>query len=135
MCGIQQSLMSLNLKFNFHLYSRCCVLFASYGHVGTNPLIRKNSLQLVVWKCYSTCPNLLIDLSHLRQKYVACVFVGGSPPVGLDIPGTDWWCCANTDQKLDLSFTDGVTTWHAYMYWMLGFTLHVNNVFFTSFRP
>ena len=58
-----QSLMYLNLKFNFHLYIGCYVLFVSYGHVGTNLLIRKHSLQLVVWKCYSTCPDLLIDLS------------------------------------------------------------------------
>ena len=71
-----QHLMCLNLKFNFHLYIRCYVLFVSYGHVGTNQLIRKHSLQLVVWKCYSTCPDLLIDLSHLILK-ICCMCVGG----------------------------------------------------------
>ena len=71
-----QRLMCLNLKFNFHLYIRCYVLFVSYGHVGTNQLIRKHSLQLVVWKCYSTCPDLLIDLSHLILK-ICCMCVGG----------------------------------------------------------
>ena len=76
MCGILQSLMSLNLKFNFHLYSMCYVLFASFGHMGTDPLIRKHSLQIVVWKCYSTCPNLFIDISHLILK-ICCMYVCG----------------------------------------------------------
>ena len=58
------------------------------------------------------------------------MFVGGSPPVDLVISGTDWCWCANTDQELDLSLTDGVNTWHGYIYWVLGFTLHANNVFF-----
>ena len=26
--------MCLNLKFNFHIYIKCYVLFASYGHLG-----------------------------------------------------------------------------------------------------
>ena len=69
-----KSLMCLNLKFNFHLYIRCYVLFVSYGHVGTDQLIRKHSLQLVFWKCYSTCPDLLIDLSHLILK-ICCMCV------------------------------------------------------------
>ena len=107
------------------------MLFVSYGHVGTDQLIRKHSLQLVVWKCYSTCSDLLIDFSHLILKYVACVFVGGSPLVGVDISGTNWCWHANTDKELDPSFTDGINTWHAYIYWVMGFTLHANNVFFT----
>ena len=68
--------MCLNLKFNFYHYSRCYVLFASYGHVGTNLLIRKHSLQLVVWKCYITCPNLINELSHLILK-ICCMCVSG----------------------------------------------------------
>ena len=71
---------------------------------GTDSLIRKHSLQIVVWKCYSTFPSLLIDLSHLILKYVACVFVGDSPPVNLDISGTDWCWCANIGEKLHLNF-------------------------------
>ena len=72
---------------------------------------------------------------HLILKYVACVLVRGSPPVGFVISSTDWCWYGNTDQELDLSFTDGINTWHAYIYWVLGFTLHAKNVFFTSFRP
>ena len=119
-----QSLMCLNLKFNFHLHIRCYVLFVSYGHVDTDQLIRKHSLQLVVWKCYSTCPDLLIDLSHLILKYVACVLVGGSPLVDLVISGTNWCWHPNTNLELNLSVTDGINTWYAYIYWVLGFTLH-----------
>ena len=68
--------MCLNLKFNFYHYSRCYVLFASYGHVGTDLLMRKHSLQLVVWKYYITCPNLIIELSHLILK-ICCMCVCG----------------------------------------------------------
>ena len=50
------------------------------------------------------------------QKYVACVFVGGSPPVGLVISGTNWCWCADTDKEAHLSFTDGINTWHAQIY-------------------
>ena len=47
---------------------------------GTNSLIRKHSLCPVGWKCYSTCPNLLIDLSHLIVKiYCMCVCGGFTP--------------------------------------------------------
>ena len=125
-----QSLMCLNLKVNFHLYIRCYVLFTSYGHVATDPLIRKHSLQLVVWKCYSTCPDLLIDLSHLILKICCMCVCGGSPLVDLVISGTDWCWHANTNLELDLSFTDGINTWYAHIYWVLGFTLHANHVLF-----
>ena len=94
-CGIQQRLMCLNCAM-------CCL--PAMAMQGTNLLIRKHSLQLVVWKCYSACPDLLIDLSHLILKYVACVLVEGSPLVDLDISGTDWCWCVNTDVELDLSF-------------------------------
>ena len=50
--------------------------------------------------------------------------------VGVDISGTNWCWHANTDEELDLSFTDGINTWYAYIYWVMGFTLHANNVFF-----
>ena len=125
-----QSLMCLNLKFNFHLYIGCCVLFVSYGHVGTDQLIRKHSLQLVVWKCYSTCSDLLINLSHLILKICCMCVGGGSPLVGLVISGTVWCWHANTNLEFVLSFTDGINAWYAHIYWVLGFILHANNVFF-----
>ena len=111
------------------------MLFVSYCHVGTNPLIRKHSLQLVVWKCYSTCPDLLIDLSHLILKLCCMCVCGGSPLVGVDISGTNWCWHANTNLELDLSVTDGINTWHGYVYWVLGFTLHANNVFPYNLGP
>ena len=59
------------------------------------------------------------------------MFVGGSPLVGVDISGTNWCWHANTNLELDLSFTDGINTWHAHIYLVMGFTLHTHNVFFS----
>ena len=93
------------------------MLFVSYGHVGTDQLIRKHSLQLVVWKCYSTCPDLLIDLSHLNTKNMLHVCSwGGSPLVDLVISGTNWCWHANTNLEFDLSVTDGSNAWYAHIY-------------------
>ena len=61
--------------FTFISGAMCCL--SAMVIWGTNSLIRKHSLHLPVWKCWSTCPNLLIDLSHLILKYVVCVFVWG----------------------------------------------------------
>ena len=58
------------------------------------------------------------------------MLVGGSPLVDLVISGNDWCWHANTNLELNLSVTDGINTWYAYIYWVLGFTLHANNVFF-----
>ena len=37
-------------------------------------------------------------------KYVACVFVGGSPLVDLVISGTNWCWCTDTEKEAHLSF-------------------------------
>ena len=68
-------------------------------------LLRKHTLQPVVWRCHLVCPNLLI-LTILTQilKYVACAFMGGSPSVHLVILGTNWCWCADTDKEAHLSF-------------------------------
>ena len=87
-------------------------------------------LTIVVWKCYSTCPDLLIDLSYLILKICCMCVCGGSPLVGVDISGTNWCWHANTNLELGLSVTNGINTWHAYVYRVLGFTLHANSVFF-----
>ena len=58
------------------------------------------------------------------------MLVGGSPLVGLVISGTDWCLHANTNLELHLSVTDGSNAWYAHIYWVLGCTLHANNVFF-----
>ena len=56
---------------------------------------------------------------------------GGSPLVDLVTSGTDWCWHANTNLEFEfvLSFTDGINAWYAHIYWVLGFTLHANNVF------
>ena len=70
-----------------------CQLWSCWVPIGVGllTLIRKHTLQLVVWKCHPACPGLLI-VAILTQilKYVACVFVGDSPPVDLVIWGTNW---------------------------------------------
>ena len=72
--------------------------------VGVLTLIRKHTLQLVVWKCHSACPDLLIlTILTLILKYVTCVFVGGSPPVHSVILGTNWCWCVDTDKEAHLS--------------------------------
>ena len=52
------------------------MLFTSYGHVGTDLLIRKHSLQLVVWKCVLHMPRSVNWLWHLILK-ICCMCVGG----------------------------------------------------------
>ena len=73
--------------------------------VGVPTLIRKHTLQLVVWKCHSACSDLLM-LTIFTQilKYVAWFFVDGSPPVGLVISGTNWCWCTDTDKEAHFSF-------------------------------
>ena len=70
-----------------------CQLWSSLVPIGVGALtlIRKHTLQLVVWKCLSACPDLvmLTMFTHILT-YVACVSVGDSPPVDLVISGTDW---------------------------------------------
>ena len=63
------------------------------------------------------------------------MLVGGSPPVDLVISGTDWCWHPNTNLELHLSVTDGSNAWYAHIYWVLGFTLHANNVFFHILGP
>ena len=74
-CGIQ-SLMCLSWKFTFHLISDAMCCLPTMVMWGTNSLIGKRTLQFVVWKYYSTCPNLLIDLSCLILK-ICCMCVCG----------------------------------------------------------
>ena len=64
-----------NLTFTYISGVMCCL--PAMVMWGTNLLIRKHSLQHVVWKYYSTCPNLLIDLSHLIPKICCMCICGG----------------------------------------------------------
>ena len=48
--------------------------------------------------------SVVIDHTHQILKYVACMFVGGSPPVGLVILGTDWCWYADTNKEAQLGF-------------------------------
>ena len=81
---------------------------ASHGHMGYRLVAvfpdKEAHLQLVVWKCYSTCQYLLIDHIHLVLKICCMCVYGGLPPVNLVILGTDWCWCTNTDKELHLSF-------------------------------
>ena len=66
--------LTLNLTSTFISGAMCCL--PAVVMWGMNQLIRKHSLHLVVWISYSTCPNLLIDLSHLILK-ICCMWVCG----------------------------------------------------------
>ena len=66
-----------NLTLTF-IYQVICVILPAMVMWGTGwwqySLIRSHTLQLVVWNCYFTCPNLLTDLVHLIQK-ICCMCV------------------------------------------------------------
>ena len=69
-----QWLICLNLEFNSHLYitgDMCC--FTCYGYVDTNwcqcSLIRKHTLQLVVWNCYFSVFISCTNFNPLWNQY------------------------------------------------------------------
>ena len=114
-----------------------CQLWSCWVQIGVSvlTLIRKHTLQLVVWRCHSACPHLLVNHTHPNAKNMlhVCLWVV-HPPVDLVISGTDWCWCADNDKEAHLSFTDGINTWHAHIF-VLDFTLHANNVFSIYFGP
>ena len=84
----------------------CC--FATYGHVGYQlvAMITDKETHLTTCLEMSLCMSKSVNWPYSPKiyKYVACVWVGGSPPVDLVISGTDWCWFTNTDNELHLSF-------------------------------
>ena len=90
-----------------------CQLWSCWVTIGFGALtlIRKHTLQLVVWRWHSACPHLLVNHTHPNTKNIlhVCLWVV-QPPVGLVISGNDWCWCTDTDKEAQfwLSFADGI---------------------------
>ena len=68
-------------------------------------LIWKHAIQPVCLKLILTMPrSVILIISNLILKYVACVFVGSSSAVDIVILGTNWCWHAGTDKEFHLSY-------------------------------